>query len=696
LRSRRDLLPLYLQIEPWVASIEAEAVATIRAKPQERTPRDLELLKAVNVSLGLCILERVHRYGGPELAAPGIAAFPDTAATDFDSWIRRQQTAIRAVVESGRHFGPEFEGFPPLFGFTQDIASNAMRREGRRIVLLIDQVDRSSAFHFEALASLLRRGSFTTIIATRPCPCAPYQTPLLEGTGQGVDFAVHWLGTNPRSDEWRELLREIVIDAPVKESTKEWVVGHLHSLSSLLGTSNRALLTFCLELDRLETPPALSWHLALSKVINDQEGSAVTVLGAYCKEPTFLLERLRQAGLDVRREAQKGPGPVVIHFRGDELFSGHEHFLRVATREGLFLPVPREGQSLDAVATRYELNPVLAAPKSPAALEYFDDDTVEATVDLSSFKNWLNWDPPSRGRKRRTIWISCAAGALGREFVQRLEDGLLGRARILTDRDMPPPSPQFATEIRKLIGKDASLALIELTGNSREVYAELGFAIGAYRVTFFACREDEDKESLPAWLRQRHIYTHASSEEMSLLVSGLLDSLDRPPSRTENWTDDPANDSIFRKAEPNRIAVIGAGPALATLARQSKDILRPRGFEVDVLDMADVAREQTLFYKGIVVARRATHMLACLGGSMVTDLVTICLAGVFAYNDTGTEAQKKFRRRLAVFNGTGRPDREQVPGMLTGRVDTSITTDVNTAVDYLLPDPTAAKSGRRR
>lgn len=669
LRSDQTLLPLYLRIEPWIASIEGEMAGE---SSQSRSPRELELSICAQFSLALCVLERIYRYGGADLAAPGVIALGgnEEAILDFDGWIREQCRSLRLVVQHGQRLPKELIGAPQLFALVQTLGQ-ATRESGRRLVLLIDQVDRTSAFHFGALASLLRRSDFSTIIATRPCPCAPRPTPLLEATGGGHDFSVHWLGADVRTEPWRALLKDIVSSANLAEPVTTWVQNHLANLSSLLGPSNRALLAFCLEMQRQvegPRPERASWAAALRKVLTEQESSAATLLGAVCGQPRSVLDKLRRHAVDARRSAGRGPGPVCLHLRGGDLFGQFEPFLRVAAREGLFLPVPRDHHALDVLTSDYELSPLLAATKEYPTLEGFDDEMVDTDLDANVFSGWIRYNPRVITPKVAAVWLSVKEGRVGTEFRRTLEDQLLGRANLRTAKDSKGPA--FASAIRDVIRKESHVSVIDLTGFSIEVYVEFGITIGAKHSAILTIEEANDISRCPEWLTKLQIYPHGTDDEMAVLVAKVLDGLDQGVSRVARWIDDPRNEKIDFQVEPDVVAIIGYGDNFAQFVAAARRTAYGRSVKVHELPVLDADKKPGLLYEGIVLARQASHLTLIFGGSQSHDALLSVIGGVFAAEDQGTRSGKKFRRRLVLINETGR--KEAIPKMLSGRPDAEV------------------------
>jgi hypothetical protein len=170
-----DILPLYIKIEPWIAKISGEAAYSSNGR---RSPRDVELLISARILLSMAFIDRAfyitHSF---DLIQSAVSQFPAKlsaapSADNYELWKMEHFAVLKGVLEAGKELPRAYAEFPTLFEIVNAIATSSLAN-GKTLVLLVDQIDKASAIHFECVSSLLRRGDYVAIIATRPCPCAP-------------------------------------------------------------------------------------------------------------------------------------------------------------------------------------------------------------------------------------------------------------------------------------------------------------------------------------------------------------------------------------------------------------------------------------------------------------------------------------------------------------------------------------------
>ena len=196
-------LPLYLPIEPWIATAASEMAFPLHSK---MTPREASVREIANVLLALGIIATLQELDDDVAYA--------AAAECFATPPRRRSVLSRWMSNRCKRAGAFLIMVSPCQTTTRrsGISSHSSTRSGasltpgRKLILLLDQVERTSPLFFDAVSSLLRRGEFLAVVATRPCPTAPEQAV----TPSGHEFLVHWLGSSSRTEAWREFALDII------------------------------------------------------------------------------------------------------------------------------------------------------------------------------------------------------------------------------------------------------------------------------------------------------------------------------------------------------------------------------------------------------------------------------------------------------------------------------------------------------
>lgn len=206
-QSSGKLLPIYIKIEPWIGKLSGEIAYPIEIR---RTPREKELDICIRILIALGLTKRIYKYAEVSIVKAAADQFPKQVEYDdnIEKWIETQLLQIRKVVEQGEKLPNDYLSFPPLSEFANVVGERA-KEDGITLVFLLDQVDKTPKPIFESITSLLRRGDYISVIATRPCPSAPDSVIMPSQVIPGNDYTVHWLGSDPRSVEWKKFISDV-------------------------------------------------------------------------------------------------------------------------------------------------------------------------------------------------------------------------------------------------------------------------------------------------------------------------------------------------------------------------------------------------------------------------------------------------------------------------------------------------------
>jgi hypothetical protein len=672
LRNTENILPLYIQIEPWVAAISAETTYPITDR---FSPRDRDMTICTNILLTLAIIDKLRIYADKAVVAAAIAHFPNkpSSLSAIPSWTNEQINLVRNVVEYGGSLPESYASFPNLFMIMNSIGK-VSREKDKTIVLLVDQIDKTQAFHFNAVSSLLRRGEYVVVIASRPCPCAPEAPSIPHGIINGTDYTIHWLGCDARSSAWRRFINDIIISHGFFSQATEVVIDKLQQTTSLVGPSPRNILAICEEIEcKIENgkPADSAWVESISSLINSDEAIAADNMGAWCSDPHRVLTILRDQASLARRS--KGPGPVALSLkRGDKLFLSQkaENLIRVCIREGILLPMPREKLGLDALLEDFEVRPTLIAPKEPIAIiSKFNDEIVIFEIDTQKIESWTEHIHRLGKRSQKNIFIAhwMSDPETPGNLAQRLKNNLLEYANVITG-DYSSGSPQWSIAIRDLV-KKADLVVVDLSTLRRDVFVELGWAIGYCRQALLGISDAASIGKKPNWLRERQIHPFESDIDFKQFLRQILELLNKYPNRCEQWLDDPFDESIIFRPEIRRVGIIGGDKDWISFEGELTAACEENKFIPESLCISGTKLEGGILFDVIKVARKAGTLILIYDGSLQTDLLLCIAGGIFSSKDY-ISGQQKSQRRLILVNNSSSTDRQVLPGLLRTRPKT--------------------------
>lgn len=682
----RRYLPLYIQVEPWLAS--AAAALTFRPPRKVVSRRDRDLSASSRVLLALAVVDALNRSRARSVLARAIAQFPQEASpipqpssrTTVRAWIQRQLSVAAAVIDHGDVLSDEYKTFPSLFAFAQGAAA-AAKDSGKTLVLLLDQVEGTSPLYFNAVASLLRRADYLAIVATRPCPTAP----MTSTVPSSRDYRVRWLGADHRNRNWQQFVDTIVADAAFRDDVLSVIRDRREAIISLVGPSARSALellrTIGEELDRLPHED-LAWQRASTHWRDEHVATAGERISAWCHSSANVLSKIRDAAYTARQRSGLGPGPVLIKIApGAEAFGNRTaEFLRVCVREGILIPVATERFGVESLTDTYEIDPLVIAPRESRALALFSRMPVSVDISEDELLRWTRSPTPSGGGRPKRVfvsyWMSSREERNGAAVPALLKEQLLGSAEVITGDDFRG-SVSFSTAIRKLIIQSATIVVVDLSAARREIFVEFGWAIGAMKRVVLCCRDPLTRGELPGWVRELQVRLYAR-ELLERFIHEVIQALEAPPDDISTWKSDPTLRSL--KVVPERNATLLIGPsgshfdeirAASVAVHREVALKRPDSVTLDAVD--GVAHRQTggILYDVILAARRCQRMILIFSGSEEIDLLLCVAGGVFTTRDRFKNDGKLWERRLLLVCGPG-TDADQLPALLKSKPGTQV------------------------
>ena len=681
--------PVYLQVEPWIASVAAHDPAAYESSSSVLGQR-LATTSRILLALGI-LTEIARQVSNPEpVLRAGLNSFsapPTDMAVPSDGekvldWIDEQVAICREVLDFDKELPSPYTRFPPLFGFAQRLAA-ASKRSGRTLVLLLDQVERTSPVYFDSVSSLLRRGEYIVLVATRPCPSAPHQSKL----PAGHDFRIHWLGSDYRKPQWRTFLNAVITYEEFTDDVRRLVERRREAISSLVGPSTRLALELLMSLEvqlhRAQSDQA--WDRAVVRWREENIQSAGVRISGHCESPVYLLSRLRDQCLNARTAADVGPGPIILHIRpiAKHLTRRTEDFIRVCVREGLLIPANAQRHGLDTVLHDFEVQPLLATLAEPSFLSQFSALPQSTTISEQDLLRWVRAREPAPIESDVifvSYWMTEESDADHKPLPDMLDAQLLGRAQVITGTDLPPNAVQYAPAIRQLIVRHAKLVIVDLSAQRREIYVEWGWAIGGMKRVILCCEDNLQLHSLPAWVRDRQVRLYGP-RHLATFVNTVIKSLDTNSGPIEKWQADPTLRDLRVAPDWRTSAVIGMrGDQLEEVRRACSAASHAVALDDPLVVELSIptprqALSGDLLFDIILACRSAARLILVFSGDEEADLLLAVAGGIFSAVDTFTAHGVKHTRRLLVYVA-GDPSAPTVPSLLLAKPGTKLAAEI--------------------
>jgi hypothetical protein len=260
---------------------------------------------------------------------------------------------------------------------------------------------------------------------------------------------------------------------------------------------------------------------------------------------------------------------------------------------------------------------------------------------------------------------------------ERLKKGLLGKAKVLTG-EQTHGSQQWSSDIRRFV-KGSDLVVADITTPRRDVYVEIGWAIGAEKKVLLGVLNEADRRANPAWTRARQIRTFASDTDFNEFLRNIVRLLDEPQDRISNWIDDPSNEPLRYRARARNIAMIGRGPNWSALTGTIASLCKENGFNLEQVCLENADEEGGILFTVIRAAKKAGTALLVFDGRE-TDLLACVAGGVFTTSDQMTVGKQKMSRKLVLLDDSGESATKVLPGLLRSKPGVSSYTDFRKAV----------------
>jgi hypothetical protein len=680
-RLRHELLPVYIELQPSIAKIAGE-LPLYGHEPL--SPRDRAMLDCMSLAVSVALVNGVASTLNPESTIDALKLFswyPSNGT--LEEWTLKAHNILRSALVSGIPFNFEM---PPVSVVASTLGDSVLRKANKTLVLLVDQIDQVPAPVFRPIVSLLKRtSSYTTIMASRPCPTAPEQAIMPNDVVAGETYQVMSIDPECEIERREALIISILQKLPFLDDSKEKLFNQSRTLASLTWPSLRLAIQICQVYEQLllHGNRTSAWQDAIVEVSHRYEDVVKDGLRAWCANPSHVLREWRKNAIEKNGTKADHIIRATLRLVKRDLFACLDHdissFFRVALKHGILFPGTHERYVLDQLPDSFEIGPLLLVTDttklSPERTEVF----VEWEVHQGDMKRWVKPSFPLGIRTKRifvSYWMSDPLHDTS-EVAKILKSRLLDTVAIVMGEIHG--SPQFSPKILEKV-QSCNLILCDLTTRNRNIFVEYGWAIGLNKPVVQVAIEKEVIQNCPSWLTARQFQFYKTEEQQEKLSASVIRLLNEPIDRVSQWIyEPPAIDMAFRP-KPTVMTLLGPESLVAEIHSKCADKIREYALELNTLVIND--RPDVLF-ESIKRARKAGTLVLLFTGKSY-DYLTCLAGGIFTTKDKAFMANRPFRRQLVLYNGTNLTQAEIIPVLLSTYPQVVVPTSIDQLVSRLI------------
>ena len=677
-RAVPGLLPVYIELQPSIAKIAGE-LPLYGHEPL--SPRDRAMLDCMSLAVSVALVTGVAAALRPESTIDALKLFSwHPSAGTLEEWTRNAHNKLWDALVSGNPF--DFET-PPVSVVASTLGDSVRREAQKTLVLLVDQIDQVPAPVFRPIVSLLRRtSSYTTIMASRPCPTAPEQAVMPSDVVAGETYQVMSIGPELEIARREALIASVLHKLPFLDESKENLVKQSRTLASLTWPSLRLAIQICQVYEQMlmHGQSSSAWQDAIVEVSHRYEDVVKDGLRAWCANPSQILREWRKDALEKDGTGADHIIRATLRLVRRDLFASVDEdaaaFFRVALKHGILFPGAHERYVLDQLPDSFEVGPLLLITDATRLSPERAEVSVEWDVRHVDLKRWVKSSRPHEVRTKRifiSYWMSDPIRKTS-EVAEILRARLLDTVTLVMGEIHG--SPQFSPKILQKV-ESCNLVLCDLTTQNRNIFVEYGWAIGLNKPVVQVAKVKEKEvirnRKYPGWLTARHFQFYETEEQQEKLCTSVIRLLNEPVDRVGQWIyEPPATDMMFRP-KPTVMTLLGPGPLIEEVSSRCGDKIREYAVEFDAFAIGD---QSAVLFECIRRARKA-GTLALLFTGTSADYLTCLAGGIFTTKEYAYKASRRFRRQLVLFNGSALPRAEVVPNLLSSypRVEMPVSMD---------------------
>ncbi len=521
---------------------------------------------------------------------PVLGAVPETldACVPRDVALRLRSGADprqlrRALAEASLD---EFGGIPTRSHPLRQLATEAaelLASRGQRLLLLFDRAELVRPRLLTPVMQLLEKSpGYRAIVAMRP---GALDISYIEAGGRfaaGDDYDTVHLGQAPRSDRWRTFTDQ-VFQRQMPDVLSDIPPG----ARDLVHTVSRESLRYAIRLcsvylgadgDEASKERTLARAIELLRVKHIQ--SLIGNMRGYHPNFSGFLSGVRKDFVKLGSGAITGPAVLQILSASsstgrrpelDRFARFIEHALR---HSGLLVPDGNDWQPYTQVAA-VEVPPLCLWRGSDPWWNSDSANPMELVMnDHAFFKTGYGAaDTPTR------VFLALEFDRETSEaFRSTLEDLFVasaneGALELVTGENIVGGT-RWGEDIAKRI-KESRIVVGDISGRSREVFFEVGYAYGLGKSFLFVVKDKSDIDACPAWVRTSQIHHYCGSHGLERIMQSLRSM--RSKRSSARWPPVP-------RAEPDRICWLGSFDWLSTSLKQVQSIAVERQLSMEVFD----------------------------------------------------------------------------------------------------------------
>lgn len=639
---RRDttLLPFYLELlaEEWIPTIGGEVELEADGP---LSPRDKAMVECMRLALSLAIAKRASAHLTDSVFLAAVSDVGPRATSGAD-WLNKTSDSIATLMRRGRGAQPPHHDVSAV---AHRLGTAVQDATNKRVLLLVDQIDRIGGAALQPVLSLLQRASgYSFVLASRPCPAAPAVTMTPRGANADDAYKIFPVGmegdTKKQADVvahmYALLAREGRLASEHGMRTVEELRPYAQIIASLTWPTLRYAVSLFLSYDshrssgKAQTEALVA---ALRHVQRECKTNAEDQIGAWCANPSALIESWRErVAKGSRSDAIRGRMNLVRPQVNDDMPKPAQRFLRVALKCGVFYSSDSATYLGERMPDSYDIPPLLTAPPDVVPTPQALVEPSEWEFSSQDILGWVNRGAGGRTAARSRVFVSLYTGgvtgarlAAASALFRALEEGL-GDDVELRSQDDVGGSTALSVELRNIV-RNVGLVVCDLSVLRREVFLEYGWAVGSFRpvVQVAEARAGLDQ---PEWLKAMPIFFYANDDEKKAMCRSVVMLLNNPSEPTRAWKVAPDGTPIDDKAQPETILFLGSKKDLDRARNEYHNIGANLGLALEYFE-PDPDDAQLLFRMAAKVRAAGTLILAprderdldflcCLAGGMFT------------------------------------------------------------------------------
>ncbi len=646
------VFPLYVHAETWLARSLGEVAG---APAGASSPALSRVREYTNALLLLAVIDRLDLIGEAELAVATTEILSrldegaGVGAQSIANWIAHHEGQISDAVRGEHSLPAPYCDLPDLPDLLEAIGRIVRRTSGKRLLILIDQLDKVSPAYFPILATALRRSdSYFLFIATRPSPAAPDDTVIQTRVG---DIAWRWMGKQWDSETWGDFLLRTAsrfFETEVVQLMREAAP----TLQRVVGPSTREFLLIANRVKSL-LGIGLDPRVAIKQAISEEVSSFQSVLSSSLYDVASFATLQHRINDRVSKLSPFGsliwPAEMrMVPDRGAVILDERiVRKLRVAVREGMLVPTDQERYGIDGPALRFRMIPMAVVPAG-SAVTIANRPGPPIEIQESEFSDWTKTSFAGRpvehpasvfyshwmddrnqvskafleelARELRPIGVEATTGKVINSASRRQLDEL-----------------QLSEQIRTKIS-DASVVVVQLDPPRLAMAMELGWALAIGRRCLTTASDPSALQQIPRPLHAlSEIQWNGTDAGRKVTVSEVLKTYDHLlyAGGRDYFLDVDADGSKVNTfaRDLSRIMIVGADIADLEVVRRVRDLAANENYPVPtLLDTTDYG-DGNQIGKLVAEARRSSTLLAVFTGDQSADYLTALSLGAFTYAD---------------------------------------------------------------